>query len=221
MVEMRDNGPEAKALVEAADRSKHRSVYLPLVRGVTPRALEPFDPVDQTLVSGGRDTTTVPAQALFLLNSAFVRKQALSLAERVLKEPGDDDGRLTCRLPAHAGPRADRCRAGPRPPVLGRVRVSRPRTGRAQVPSRKSPMAAKPVEKPKPAAEIVDPDQADQTGEAVADEAVAVKDARTAAWLARLAQALIGSAEFLATCNNPRSPRTIVRGRLPLNTLPE
>jgi hypothetical protein len=40
-----------------------------------------------------------------------------------------------------------------------------------------------------------DPDQIDQTGEAVAEEVVCPKDARTAAWLA-LAQALYGSAEF-------------------------
>ena len=39
-----------------------------------------FKPVDQTLVTGQRDTTTVPGQALFLLNSAFVRKQSLALA---------------------------------------------------------------------------------------------------------------------------------------------
>ena len=84
MIEMRDNGPEAGAIREAADRSDVRSIYLPLLRGVTPEALEAFDPVEQTLVTGQRETTTVPTQALFLLNSAFVRQQSLALAESLL-----------------------------------------------------------------------------------------------------------------------------------------
>src|SRR5262249_42584763 len=82
MVEMRDNGPEAKLIRERAEASRSRSVYLPLLRGVVPPSLEAFDPVDQTLVTGQRDATTVPGQALFLLNSTFVRKQALALAEK-------------------------------------------------------------------------------------------------------------------------------------------
>ena len=65
MIEIRDNGPEARALLEKADASRDRSVYLPLLRGITPRALEAFDPVDQTLVTGQRQITTVPAQALY------------------------------------------------------------------------------------------------------------------------------------------------------------
>ena len=84
MVEIRDNGPEAKLIRERTEASLSRSVYLPLLRGIVPPTLEAFDPVDQTLVSGQREATTVPSQALFLLNSAFVRKQALALAERLL-----------------------------------------------------------------------------------------------------------------------------------------
>jgi hypothetical protein len=91
MVEMRDNGPEAKAVHETADRGTQRSVYLPLLRGVTPHSLEVFDPVEQTLVTGRRDVTTVPGQALFLLNSPFVRKQALALAGRLLADPAGTD----------------------------------------------------------------------------------------------------------------------------------
>lgn len=63
MVEMRDNGPEARTINEEADKSMHRSVYLPLLRTVIPRSLEAFDPVDQSLVTGSRDATTVPGQA--------------------------------------------------------------------------------------------------------------------------------------------------------------
>ncbi|RYD62305.1 MAG: DUF1553 domain-containing protein, partial [Verrucomicrobiaceae bacterium] len=84
MAEIRDNGAEARKLHEAADRSVFRSLYLPLLRGLTPKTLEAFDPVQQTLVTGQRDATTVPTQALYLLNSAFVRQQSLALAERLL-----------------------------------------------------------------------------------------------------------------------------------------
>jgi hypothetical protein len=86
MVEMQDNGPQARAIHAEADRCTHRSVYLPLLRGLTPHTLGAFDPVEQTLVTGRRDVTTVPGQALYLLNSLFVRRQALALAERLLAE---------------------------------------------------------------------------------------------------------------------------------------
>ena len=87
MVEMRDNGPEAKAIHERADASTSRSVYLPLLRGVIPHTLEAFDPVEQTLVTGRRETTTVPGQALYLLNASSVRRQSLALAERLSAQP--------------------------------------------------------------------------------------------------------------------------------------
>jgi hypothetical protein len=93
MIEMPDNSPKARAIHEQADKSTHRSVYLPLVRGLTPQALAAFDPVEQGLVTGRRDTTTVPGQALFLLNSPFVRRQSLALAERLLAGRGDDTAR--------------------------------------------------------------------------------------------------------------------------------
>ena len=133
MIEMRDNGPEAKAVHEAANASARRGVYLPLLRGLTPQSLEAFDPVDQTLVSGRRDATTVPAQALFLLNSAFVHKQALALATR---PAGRRDGRRRGAgpggVPADARPRAGRLRSGRGAGVPGRVRGGLPRTRSAQ-----------------------------------------------------------------------------------------
>jgi cytochrome c553 len=91
MVEMRDDGPEAKTIHEQADRDTHRSVYLPLLRGVTPHGLEAFDPVEQALVTGLRSETTVPGQALYLLNAPFVRRQSLALAERLLHPTGESD----------------------------------------------------------------------------------------------------------------------------------
>ena len=81
MIEIRDNGPEAKGVYDQADRELGRSVYLPALRGMVPKSLDAFDPVSQTLVTGQRDATTVPGQALFFLNSSFVRSQALVFAE--------------------------------------------------------------------------------------------------------------------------------------------
>ena len=94
MVELRDNGPEARKIHDHADRSTCRSVYLPLLRGLTPHDLEAFDPVEQTLVTGRRDATTVPGQALYLLNAPFVRRHSLTLAERLLSRQGRGPSRL-------------------------------------------------------------------------------------------------------------------------------
>src|SRR5207249_12057480 len=57
---------------------------------VTPHALAAFDPVEQTLVTGHRDDTTVSGQALFLLNSSFVCRQSLTLGEKLLAQKDDD-----------------------------------------------------------------------------------------------------------------------------------
>ncbi len=60
-----------------------RSVYLPRVRSVLPEMLEAFDAPDASLVSGSRETTSSPVQALFLMNNPFVSKQAVAMANRV------------------------------------------------------------------------------------------------------------------------------------------
>ncbi len=86
MIEIRDDGPVVQSILAAADRSRYRSIYLPLLRGETPRELAAFDPVAQTLVTGRREETTVPSQALFMLNSPFVANQALLLADALLAE---------------------------------------------------------------------------------------------------------------------------------------
>ena len=191
MIEMRDNGPEAKTLNDKADAATHRSVYLPLLRGVTPHSLEAFDPVDQTLVSGTRDTTTVPGQALFLLNSPFVRKQALAFAERVLKDKDAADAdrvRAAYRLAVGRAPtdkEVDRAKA-----FVGEYESAY----RANPPKPVAP-PKKPVAPPKPGEPPFDPDQIDQTGEAVVEDVVRPRDARAAAWMA-FTQALLGSAEF-------------------------
>ncbi len=198
MVEIRDNGPEAKLIRERTEASLSRSVYLPLLRGIVPPTLEAFDPVDQTLVSGQREATTVPSQALFLLNSAFVRKQALALAERLLADDrATDSSRIAAayrlafsRVPTSTElARAESFLSGVEAELGAGTLLA------AVAPNRAEPApapAAKPARAP---AQPANPDEADQAGEAVVEEVVLPKDARTAAWLA-FVQALFGSAEF-------------------------
>jgi len=91
VIEMRDDGPAVHSVLQAADRSPYRSIYLPQLRGEVPRPLAAFDPVSQTLVTGQREETTVPTQALFMLNSPFVREQSLDLANNLLAAGHADD----------------------------------------------------------------------------------------------------------------------------------
>ncbi|MDB5306147.1 MAG: Planctomycete cytochrome [Gemmataceae bacterium] len=192
MIEMRDNGPEAKGIHEAADKSRARSVYLPLLRGVIPRSLEAFDPVEQTLVTGSRESTTVPGQALFLLNSSFVRRQSLASAERVLKDPKATDaervGRVFRNTLGRPPTEAEVVR------VLGFLAeyesVVRQEMAAAPPAPKAEPAKPKKPDEPPP-----DPDQIDQTGETAIEEVIRPTDARTAAWLA-FVQSLYASAEF-------------------------
>lgn len=50
----------------------HRSVYLPIVRDQIPEILQTFDFPNSTEVAGQRDSSMVPAQALYLMNSEFL-----------------------------------------------------------------------------------------------------------------------------------------------------
>jgi hypothetical protein len=77
-----------------ADADTHRTVYLPVVRDRLPELLTLFDFPDPSLIIGERATTTVPAQALYLMNNPFVLRQAEALADRLLAGAGDDPGRL-------------------------------------------------------------------------------------------------------------------------------
>ena len=63
-----------------------RSIYLPRVRTVLPEMLELFNAPDASNVTGARETTTVPLQALHALNSAFVRSQAEGFADRIAQK---------------------------------------------------------------------------------------------------------------------------------------
>ncbi|NRB76954.1 MAG: DUF1553 domain-containing protein [Verrucomicrobiales bacterium] len=79
----------AKGVPSDLDGSRHRSVYLPVVRDRLPDVLELFDFAETSLVTGHRETTNVPTQALYLMNSDFVTARAESLAKLVADRERD------------------------------------------------------------------------------------------------------------------------------------
>lgn len=78
---VRPPGTDEEAIINAA--GNYRSVYLPIARDVLPDMLAVFDFPEPSLVTGARETTNVPSQALFLLNSAFASSQAQRLGARI------------------------------------------------------------------------------------------------------------------------------------------
>src|SRR5271163_3124464 len=65
------------------------------MRGVVPEMLGAFDVADPNLIVGKRDVTTVPTQALFLMNNPFVLKQSEEMAKRVISTKGlDQNGKI-------------------------------------------------------------------------------------------------------------------------------
>lgn len=74
--------PEIRAI-----ETDHRSIYLPHVRDLMPEMLDLFDAPDGSAVTGQREVTTMPLQSLYLMNSDFVREQAVGFAERVMSQP--------------------------------------------------------------------------------------------------------------------------------------
>jgi hypothetical protein len=68
------------------DDTTHRSVYLPIIRDMLPPVLEVFDFAEPSMVMGLRDTTTVPTQALYMLNDPFVLDTSDAMADRLLSQ---------------------------------------------------------------------------------------------------------------------------------------
>jgi hypothetical protein len=60
---------------------RQRSIYMPIVRGAVPPSLSVFGLPNPDLVTGKRAATTVPAQALFMMNSPFVRDMAVAVSK--------------------------------------------------------------------------------------------------------------------------------------------
>jgi hypothetical protein len=68
-----------------------RSVYTPVLRNRLHELFEVFDFADPNLVLGRRNISTVPTQALFLLNSPFVMQEAEHAAKHALADASLDD----------------------------------------------------------------------------------------------------------------------------------
>lgn len=74
------------------EATKHRSVYLPIVRNAVPDVLKLFDFAEPSILVGERPVTTVPTQALYFLNSKIVTSQCDRLAQRLLADDSIGDG---------------------------------------------------------------------------------------------------------------------------------
>lgn len=79
-----DRNVKQLALVKA--ERPFRSVYLPVVRNNVSDMMTTFDFAEPSMIVGQRSVTTVPSQALFLLNSRFMLRQTKALAERILAD---------------------------------------------------------------------------------------------------------------------------------------
>jgi cytochrome c553 len=75
-------------------RNAHRSVYLPIVREQLPESLVLFDFPDPNGVAGERAVSTVPAQALYLLNNPFVIRQAEFAGDRLRASSGPTEEKV-------------------------------------------------------------------------------------------------------------------------------
>jgi len=113
--------PRGSAVSNAGDRrvssrsqtlratTDHRSVFLPIVRDMISEPLRLFDYAEPSMVTGKRDVTTVPAQALYLMNDSFVTRVADAMARRVIAEQASPDERikLAYQLAYARPPKAD------------------------------------------------------------------------------------------------------------------
>jgi hypothetical protein len=89
--------------------SNHRSVYLMVQRLHAHPYLSLFNGPDTSLSTPLRDTSTVPLQALFLLNNELIHKESAGFAQALLEAEPDDAARIRlaflrayARLPAQA-----------------------------------------------------------------------------------------------------------------------
>ena len=95
-VKSQDPSPTDLNNNEAAYRSfRRRSVYLPVVRCNTHRFLTLYDFPNAATPVGNRDSTTVPTQALLLMNDPMVMQQAENIARSTIAPRAPAWGQLT------------------------------------------------------------------------------------------------------------------------------
>ena len=69
---------------------RRRTVYLPIIRNEMPSVLRLFDFADSATSSGRRNRSTTAPQALYMMNSDFLREQSLSFAKFLVANGGFD-----------------------------------------------------------------------------------------------------------------------------------
>ncbi|MEO8052171.1 MAG: DUF1549 domain-containing protein [Acidobacteriota bacterium] len=89
-----DGETSASRISMNPESTKRRSIYLPLRRSNLPSLFMLFDFGDATSPDGRRNPTTVATQALFVMNSPLVIRQAQAVAEAVLKQEKQDKRRM-------------------------------------------------------------------------------------------------------------------------------
>lgn len=84
------------------DHDKYRpnlpSVFVPAFRNAPLKFFETFDYANPNLVVGQRSVSTLPSQALYLLNSPFMLKQSAAAAERFTKNWDENSVTLDARI---------------------------------------------------------------------------------------------------------------------------
>ena len=92
------NPPHFRLTKWRPEQEFQRTIYLPIIRHGSqpgPATLRNvFDFPQPSEFTGRRATTAVPTQALFLMNSAVVKKHAAALASQITNAASDDSQRL-------------------------------------------------------------------------------------------------------------------------------
>jgi hypothetical protein len=89
-----DGETSANRISMNPEQTNRRSIYLPLRRSNLPVLYTLFDFGDATTPDGHRNNTTVATQALFVMNSPLVIREAENVAESVLKQQKQDKDRI-------------------------------------------------------------------------------------------------------------------------------
>lgn len=89
-----DGETSANRISMNPEKTNRRSIYLPLRRSNLPVLYTLFDFGDATTPEGHRNPTTVATQALFVMNSPMVIREAKNVADSVLKQEKRDKRRV-------------------------------------------------------------------------------------------------------------------------------
>ena len=72
-------------------KSSKRSVYNPVFRNTLPEIMQVFDFADPNMVTGKRTSSSVPTQALYMLNNSFIRDNSMDAAKKLIQDNNTDN----------------------------------------------------------------------------------------------------------------------------------